>query len=161
MTNEHSPIAARVAVAPAPSPRAVSLSTRVEQMFPTLTPAQIERIAARGRRRTVRPGEVLLEPNEQTAHFFAVATGQIEVVRDRCGEEELVAVLPPGQFTGEINMLSGRRGFVRVRVSAPGEVIELDHDHLLGIVQTDSELSEILMRAFILRRVELDRPGSR
>ena len=65
MTNEHSPIAARVAVAPAPSPRAVSLSTRAEQMFPTLTPAQIERIAAHGRRRTVRPARCSSSPTSR------------------------------------------------------------------------------------------------
>ena len=46
-----------------------------------------------------------------------------------------------------------------MRVSKPGEVIELDHQHILGLVQTDSELSDILMRAFILRRVELIAAG--
>jgi thioredoxin reductase (NADPH) len=66
-----------------------------------------------------------------------------------------VAVLRPGQFTGEINMLSGRRGFVRIRVSESGGVIQVDREQLLSLVQTDSELSEILLRAFILRRVEI------
>jgi thioredoxin reductase (NADPH) len=61
----------------------------------------------------------------------------------------------PGQFTGEVNMLAGRRSLLRARVSQAGEVSELDRDRLLAIVQTDSEISEILMRAFILRRVEL------
>jgi thioredoxin reductase (NADPH) len=58
-------------------------------------------------------------------------------------------------FTGEVNLLSGRRGFTQIRVSESGEVIEVDRDQLLALVQTDSELSDILMRAFILRRVEL------
>ena len=53
-------------------------------------------------------------------------------------------------------MLSGRRSFVRARVIKPGEVIELDNQQILGLVQTDAELSDILMRAFILRRVELN-----
>ena len=52
-------------------------------------------------------------------------------------------------------MLSGRRALVLARASEAGEVIELDHGRLLTLVQTDSELSEIIMRAFILRRVEL------
>ena len=52
-------------------------------------------------------------------------------------------------------MLSGRPALVRARASESGEVIELDHEHLLALVQTDSELSEIIMRAFIIRRVEL------
>ena len=64
-----------------------------------------------------------------------------------------------GEFTGEVNMLSGRRSFVRARVIKPGEVIELDNQQILGSVQTDAELSDILMRAFILRRVELIAAG--
>ena len=52
-------------------------------------------------------------------------------------------------------MLSGRPALLRVRASEAGEVIEVDREHLLALVQTDSELSEIIMRAFILRRVEL------
>src|SRR5204863_1471757 len=42
-----------------------------------------------------------------------------------------------------------------LRVSEPGEAIELSREQVLALVQTDAELSEILMRAFILRRVEL------
>jgi thioredoxin reductase (NADPH) len=56
-------------------------------------------------------------------------------------------------------MLSGRRSLVRARATKPGEVIELNHQQMLGLVQTDSELSDILMRAFILRRVELIAAG--
>ena len=69
--------------------------------------------------------------------------------------ETLVAVHGPGQFTGEVNMLSGRPALVRGRASQPGEVIELDHQQLLALVQTDSEIGELIMRAFIIRRVEL------
>ena len=65
----------------------------------------------------------------------------------------------PGEFTGEVNMLSGRRSLVRARATKPGKVIELDHQQMLGLVQTDAELSDILMRAFILRRVELISAG--
>ena len=60
-----------------------------------------------------------------------------------------------GQFSGEANMISGRRALARLRVSEPGEVIQLDREQLLALIQTDAELSEILMRAFILRRLEL------
>ena len=60
-----------------------------------------------------------------------------------------------GQFSGEANMITGRRALARLRVSEPGEVIELDREQLLALMQTDAELSEILMRAFILRRLEL------
>src|SRR5262249_6384516 len=70
-----------------------------------------------------------------------------------------VAVLGPGQFTGEINLVTGRRSLARARVIEAGEVLELDGDALRALVQTDSELSELFMRAFILRRMNLIQLG--
>ena len=66
----------------------------------------------------------------------------------------------PGQFTGEVNMLSGRRALVRSRATEAGEVIELDREHLLALVQTDSELGEIIMRAFIMPPGGVDCAGA-
>ena len=60
-----------------------------------------------------------------------------------------------GQFTGEINMLSSRRSLARARMASDGAVIAVDRDDLRRLVQRDSELSEILMRAFILRRIAM------
>jgi thioredoxin reductase (NADPH) len=130
-------------------------SSGMERMFPTLTAAQIERIAARGRVRAMLPGEVLIEAGAQIVPFFVVRRGQVDILLPLGISETLVAVHGPGQFTGEVNMLSGRPALVRARVSEPGEVIELDRERFLTLVQTDSELSELIMRAFILRRVEL------
>ena len=130
-------------------------SSGTERMFPKLTAAQIKRIAAHGRVRSIRSGELLAEAGEQALPFFVVTAGEVEIVRPSGTTETLVAVHGPGQFTGEVNMLSGRPALVRARVSEPGEVIELDRERFLALVQTDSELSELIMRAFILRRVEL------
>jgi thioredoxin reductase (NADPH) len=133
----------------------VNLTSRREHVFPTLTDAQVARLATYGPTRRVHAGEVLLEVAAQHARSFVVISGQLDILRVVDDREEMVAICGPGQFTGELNLLSGRRGLVRIRASEPGDVIEIDHDHLLMLVQSDSELSEILMRAFILRRVEL------
>ena len=134
-------------------------NSRIEKIFPKLTPAQIGRIAAHGRTRSVQPGDVLIEQGDTSVPFFVVITGEVEIVRPFGTNETLITIHGDGEFTGEVNMLSGRRSLVRARASKPGEVIELDHQDLLGLVQTDAELSDILMRAFILRRVELIAAG--
>jgi thioredoxin reductase (NADPH) len=136
-------------------PLALTLPSGIERMFPTLTSAQVERIAAHGHPRRIRAGEVLVEPGEPNVPFFVVTAGQIEIVRPSGTSETLVIVYGPGQFAGEINMLSGRPVILRVRASQSGEVIEVAREQLLALVQTDSELSELIMRAFIVRRVEL------
>src|ERR1700694_2258129 len=130
-------------------------SSRAEQAFPTLTPAQIRRVVAHGNMRAIKPGEVLVEQGDSAVPFFVVVSGELEVVRPSGAAETLVTVHVPGQFTGEVSTLSGRRALFRLRAAIAGEVIELDRQHLLALVQTDAELGEIVMRAFILRRVEL------
>jgi len=128
---------------------------RADQIYPTLTATQIARIAAHGRRRRVAPGEVLVQAGERTARLFVVASGRIDVVRPSAAGEEVLVSFGPGMFTGEVTMLSGRRGLAQLQVGAVGEVIEVGRDDLLALIQTDGDLSEILMRAFILRRAEL------
>ena len=134
-------------------------SSRIEKIFPKLTPAQIDRIAAYGRTRSIQSGEVLIEQGDTSVPFFVVITGEVEIVRPFGAYETLVTVHGYGEFTGEADMLSGRRSLFRARATKPGKVIELDHQQILGLVQTDAELSDILMRAFILRRVELIAAG--
>ena len=127
---------------------------RADRLYPTLSPAQLERVAAHGRRRQVAQGEVLQSAGEPAARCFVVVAGRIEGVRPSAAEE-IVVSLGPGMFTGEATMLSGRPGLAQIRAEADGEVIEIARDDLLALIQTDGELSAIFMRAFILRRVEL------
>jgi thioredoxin reductase (NADPH) len=129
--------------------------SRAEHIFPTLTPAQMARVAAHGHTRRVTAGEVLVEAGENVMPFFMLLSGQIEIVRPSAAADTVITVHRRGEFTGEANMLSGRRTLVRAHVIESGEVVELSREQLLTLVQTDAELSEILMRAFILRRVEL------
>jgi thioredoxin reductase (NADPH) len=136
------------------TPLAAAVS-RPERVFPTLAPAQIQRIGLHGRRRAIAAGEVLVEAGQRPVPFFVVLSGEIQVLRPSPGTETLIVTHRAGQFTGEGNMLSGRRALARTRVSEPGEVIELDREQLVGLIQTDAELSDIFMRAFILRRIEL------
>jgi len=135
-------------------------SSSIEKIFPKLTPAQISRIAVHGHIRSVQTGEVLLEQGDTSVPFFVVTTSEVEIVRPLGAHETLITVHGPGEFTGEVNMLSGRRSLVLARATKSGEVIELDHQQMLALIQTDAELSDILMRAFILRRVELISAGA-
>ena len=129
--------------------------TPSDRIFPTLTPAQIARVARHAVVRPTRVGEVLIEAGDRDIPFFVVMAGRLEALRPSGDAEALITTHRPGQFTGEVNMLAGRRSLVRMRVAEPGEVLVLSREQLLTLVQTDSELGEIILRAFILRRVEL------
>jgi thioredoxin reductase (NADPH) len=129
--------------------------TAPDETFPTLSAAQIARVASRGKVRRVELGDVLLRAGEHAEQFFVVTAGRIEIVRETAAGEQLVIDLLPGQFSGEVSTLSGRRALVTLRAVEKGEVIEIGRDELLALVQTDSELSEIFVRAYLLRRVSL------
>ena len=128
-------------------------SSRIEKIFPKLTPAQLSRIATRGHIRSMQGGEVLYEQGHRATPFFVVISGELEVVRPSVPVETLITVYEPGQFTGEVGTLSGRLTLFRVRAARPGKVIELDRQQMLALIQTDAELGEILMRAFSGRRI--------
>jgi thioredoxin reductase (NADPH) len=136
-------------------PKRTLPGTTPDNMFPALTPAQRARVAAHGRSRSAAAGETVFEPSTQKNKFFVVITGQLNILNLSEGREEVVAVCGPGMFTGELNVLSGRRGLVHIRAAETSELIEIDREQLLALVQTDSELSDIFLRAYILRRLEL------
>ena len=126
--------------------------SQTDRLFPTLTDAQVARIAARGTRRQTAAGELLVEAGAHAVPFFVVVTGELQV-SDAAGAQ--IVRHRAGQFSGEVSMITGRPAVARTHVAKAGEVIELNRQQLLTLVQTDAELSAILMRAFILRRLEL------
>jgi thioredoxin reductase (NADPH) len=129
--------------------------TTPDEMFPVLTPAQQARVLAHGKLRDATAGETLLEVNQNAGKFFIVRAGQLSLIQLANEREEVVAICGPGMFTGELNVLSGRRGLLRIRAAEACELIEIEREPLQALVQTDSELSDIFLRAFILRRLEL------
>jgi thioredoxin reductase (NADPH) len=125
------------------------------RLFPTLTPRQIQRMAAFGRRRATTQDEVLVDVGDSVVPMFLVTSGVLQAERPPAEAPIAIVRHHAGQFSGEASMLTGRPSIARIRVTEPGEVVELTRDQLLTLVQTDAELSAILMRAFILRRREL------
>ena len=97
---------------------AAALQAPRDQIFPDLTAAQIARVSAIGRMRAVADGEVLIEAGDHLVPFFVVAAGRVEIVQPSAGGEAVVTVHGPGEFTGEVNMISGRRSLVQARASA-------------------------------------------
>jgi thioredoxin reductase (NADPH) len=135
------------------------LQRRREQMFPKLTPKQIARLESHGRRVATYADEVLVEPGSPNPRFLVVLSGRLEASLPQMLGEETITELMPGDFAGELSTLRGVSGFVRIRVREAGEVLAIDYASLRKLVQTDAELSEMLMRAFILRRMGLIASG--
>jgi thioredoxin reductase (NADPH) len=132
------------------------VQTRRAQMFPTLDDAQIARIArvASGER-AFAAGELLFDDGQYDVPLFVVLEGAIAILHPRGAVEEEITVHGPGSFTGESNQLTGRRTLVRGRATAPSRVLVVPTQQLRALVQTDPQIGEMFLRAFILRRMGL------
>src|SRR5208337_1893634 len=97
--------------------------------------------------------EIVMEQGDLHHGVFVVLSGSIEVVRIFGGTETVLHVLGPGEFTGDVNMLSGRGTFVRGRALEASTLVEIDRVNLRRIMQTDATLGQIFLNAFLLRRV--------
>ncbi|MGA3350132.1 MAG: FAD-dependent oxidoreductase [Candidatus Sulfotelmatobacter sp.] len=129
------------------------------EAFPLLTEEQISRIRPLSKVRNVEGGEILFEPGDSDVPFFVLLSGTLEILQPDLRGERLIVRHEVGSFTGEITMISGRRCLLRGRVTAPGELLEMNNHDFRALVARDAELSEIFMRAFILRRVSLINQG--
>ena len=133
----------------------VSALDKESQTFPTLTDQQVERVRAHSRLRKVAQGDILFKPGDTNVPFFVLLSGSLEIVQPTCRGERLITTHEPGAFTGELTMISGQRSLVMGRVLKGGEFLEMAAGELRTLIGRDAELSEILMRAYILRRLAL------
>ncbi|MGH7435758.1 MAG: FAD-dependent oxidoreductase, partial [Polyangiaceae bacterium] len=131
------------------------VAERREQMFPKLTDAQLRRIARYGQKRRALAGEVLFDQGTASLGTHVILSGAVEIGRPGLLGNELINVQHAGEFTGEVNVLAGRRALVRARMIEDGDVLVIDAQGFHRLIQDDPEISELLMRAFILRRVAL------
>jgi len=135
-----------------PVPSALDSNT---QMFPGLTRAQIDRVRAVSELRKIEPGDILFRPGDIGVPFFVLLSGSMEVVQPGISGERVITTHGPSGFTGELSMISGQRSFVLGRVAEAGEALQLSAEGLRTLIARDAELNEIVMRAFILRRLAL------
>src|SRR5690349_4984966 len=113
--------------------------SRLEQIFPKLTPAQMLRIEAKGSIHKTQSGEVLVVQGDRNIPFFVIISGELEIVRPSGSSETLITVHGPGEFTGEVANLSGRPSMVLMRATKSGKLIKLDRHQMLVLMQTDAE----------------------
>jgi thioredoxin reductase (NADPH) len=126
-----------------------------EVAFPTLSAKDLAALTARGHPRQVHAGEVLFAEGDRNRSFFVVLEGSIEVVGHSKGVPHVVAVHHPGQFSGDVDMLSGRAILVTGRAAEDGRVLELSSAELRQAVDELPELGQILAKAFLMRRALL------
>lgn len=126
---------------------------RQYQRFPVLTPAQIDRIRHYGEVRRFTAGQTLFRQGDRNIPTYVVVSGTLIVERGNALSSHSLGTRGPGMFTGDIGSLVGRGAVATVSVEADAELLVITPDGMRALVVTEADLSEVIMRAFILRRI--------
>ncbi len=130
------------------------------EAFPLLTAAQIERMRPYGKVRHVEAGDVLFEAGDSDVPVFVVLSGGMDIVQPCPNDRRVLVSHIPGSVSGEFAVIAGHRALLRGQVTASGEFLQIAPVDLRAIVAKDAELGDILMKAFILRRMLLVDEGA-
>lgn len=129
---------------------------RPEQTFPVLSPDMAARLARFGTRERVADGDAIFQRGERTVDFFLICSGKIAVIdHDDHGEESIVHIHGERQFTGELDLFNDRKILVSGRATGAADVVRIKRADFRAMIVAEPDIGEIIMRAFILRRVAL------
>ncbi|MFP3568500.1 FAD-dependent oxidoreductase [Paraburkholderia sp. SIMBA_030] len=131
----------------------LSGGSRYHQVYPTLDETQLAILERYGERRRLKADDILYSEGDRHIAMFAILSGTIEATRASVQGPQLLGTHGPGSFTGEVGTLAGRAAAATTRAVSDCEVIVIDEESLRALVIAEAELSETIMRAYILRRV--------
>jgi len=137
------------------------MDTRRHQMFPTLEPAEIERVRRFGKVRSYGAGEALARVGEVGLGLTVILAGKVDITQhDESGRREPIVTHGTGAFMGELAQLAGRPALVDAHAQGPVQALTIPPDQLRALLIAEAELGERIMRALILRRVGLLEKGA-
>lgn len=129
--------------------------------YPRLSEDQIAILETGGARRTVDTGDTLVREGERSDYFFVILSGKVAIIStDEDGDRDVIRVHGPGRFLGELSDLEGQAAFYTAEVVEPGEVLVIPNERVRALVAHDPALSDLILRAYLLRRSLLIQDGS-
>jgi thioredoxin reductase (NADPH) len=137
-----------------------TIDTHREQMFPNLSPGEVDRVRRFGTLRRYTAGESVYATGEMSPGMFVILSGSVALTgREGLGHVFPIVELGPGGFLAEAGLLAGRPALVDARALTDVEMLLIPTARLRTVLIAEAELSERIMRALILRRVGLIEMG--
>jgi thioredoxin reductase (NADPH) len=126
-----------------------------DEAFPILTEAQIEALRSYGSEEEFADGAILFEEGDKVFDFFVVLEGAIDILQHADETPVRITRHMPGEFTGDTDMLSTRAAVIYAQAVGKTRVIRITPDKLQRVVVENSELSDLILRTFLIRRTAL------
>src|SRR6266852_7792244 len=128
---------------------------------PVLSGPQLEVLHRYGAEQCVALGDVLYRDGDETYDLIVLLEGEARIVEHYAQPDEFAIVTyRPGEFMGEIGLLAGQRAYFTAVVSAPGRILRIAAEQVHMVMDQELELSELILRAFLVRHSRLTRLGS-
>jgi thioredoxin reductase (NADPH) len=120
--------------------------------FPRLSERHIDTLSKFAKRRHFAPGEPPFQAGVSPATFFVVLSGAVEIIDHSGDEPRTVVVHQPGEFTGDIDILTRRVTVVSAAARGETEVLEVAPADIRRLIAEDPAMGDVILRAFISRR---------
>jgi len=125
---------------------------------PKLEDGQLAMLEPLGVRRSLRPGELVYKAGQRDVGLTVVLRGAVEVFESRDGQEQILGTISPRKFAGDVAALMGTAAVANVRCGAEeSEILEVPASRLRQALAELPGVSELIVRAFIMRRKRLQR----
>ena len=124
-------------------------------IFAPLSTGELQALAASASGRVFAPGETIIRAGDDGASMFVVSRGSVDVRVDANGTQRTISQLGEGAFFGEMALFTGEPRTASVVAAEETEVLEIGHDAMRGLFQTNPDLVEALSHAINERRAGL------
>ncbi len=124
--------------------------------FPQLSDEQMEQVASLGELRTFDSGVPLIQAGQKDYPFCVVKTGEVVIVDTSSGQRREVITHGPGQFVGDVDLLTGRPAVITAEARGRCEAYVVTACQVRHLLNDVPNLSDLLLDAFQMRRAMLE-----
>ncbi len=137
----------------------MSAETKHENLFPRLSEEAVRCLLPLGREVTLGQGEALFTEGEPEHEFYVILEGGLKVTRRIAGEDALLVVHGPGQYSGALSMFSGEPSIATGRATAATRVLRLRAGDFKDIIVACPSIAGDMLAVMAHRRPEADALG--
>jgi len=134
----------------------IKLMEKVEILTP-LTKPELEKLVKHVGLETFSSGEVPIRQGDPGDSFYIIKSGRVDVVVEKQpGEAAVVASLGPGNFFGEMSLLTGAVRTASIHVKDDAEFIVVDKENFGSTLVNNPSIAESLSHILSERQAGLD-----
>ena len=123
-----------------------------ESFYPRLSERQVDCVRAFGDRIELAEGDVLFEQGQRDAPFYHLLDGEADFFDSQPGGKVKVSTARPGNFIGDVAMFTGAPTLLSCVACGPATALRVQRPRLRELVARHSDIGDILLRTFLVRR---------